>query len=396
MSATRTVTSHTKTADQERQDRLSRRDASRVIALAKEAARKETRNARNELVRLQRESLELETHIAQLRAALSQNCPSSDNAKFQAKLIRAENRQRTLAERANSARARAFSNQQASPNTMAPEKDKATQAEVALRASLLQELQALKASASAETLDPDAWNIVNNTTPEDLAANVMDHYATYAAITKEYSAFTQDVAGGNKTRTESREEASALRGKVQDLRDPLVNLTNCLGTAAPQLAAACQNLITDLDLAEECLQKVVTASRLGEPHSDREKSDDRDIVSGALSAAKGGSVPKVPMPGGFFRESLAPGSFPVPDSWKKPIAPVPTSSVAPISLPGVPESAVPSSIYTQAGAALSQPTFAPENSFSSAWHNFSTPYKPPPMFRGHACLLYTSPSPRDS
>ena len=118
MSTTRTVTSNTKTtstADRERQDRLSRRDASRVIALAKEAARKETRNARNELVRLQRESLELETYIAQLRAALSKNCPSSDNAKFQAKLIRAEDRQRTLAERANSARTRAFSTQQASP-----------------------------------------------------------------------------------------------------------------------------------------------------------------------------------------------------------------------------------------------------------------------------------------
>ena len=98
MSATRTVTSRTKTADEERQDRRSRRDASRVIALAKEVARKETKSARNELVRLQRESLELETHIAQLRAALSKNCPSSDNAKFQARLIRAEDRQRTLAE----------------------------------------------------------------------------------------------------------------------------------------------------------------------------------------------------------------------------------------------------------------------------------------------------------
>ena len=334
MSATRTIPSRTKTADEERQDRRSRRDASRVIALAKEVARKETRSARNELVRLQRESLELETHIAQLRAALSQNCPSSDNAKFQVKLIRAETRQRTLAEQADAARARAFPTQQASPTTMAPEKNKAVQqAEVALRASLLQELQALKASASAETLDPDAWNVINNTTPEDLAATVMDHYASYAAITKEYSAFTQDVAGGNKTRTESREEASALRGKVQDLRDPLVNLANCLGTAAPQLAAACQNLITDLDLAEECLQKVVTASRLGEPHSDREKSDDQDIVSGALSAARGGAVPLVPMPGGFFRESLAPGSFPVPDSWKKPAAPAPASSVAPVSVP---------------------------------------------------------------
>ena len=46
---------------------------------------------------------------------------------------------------------------------MAPEKTKAVQqAEVALRASLLQELQALKASASAETLDPDAWNVIKN------------------------------------------------------------------------------------------------------------------------------------------------------------------------------------------------------------------------------------------
>ena len=180
MSTTRTITSKTKTlstANQERHDRLSRRDAYRVIALAKEAARKERRNARSELARLQRESLELETHIAQLRAALSKNCPSSDNAKFQAKLIRAEDRQRTLAERTNSARTRAFSPQQVSPTTMAPEKDKAAQAEAALRASLPQELQALKASATAETLDPDAWNIVSNTTPEALAATVMEHYA---------------------------------------------------------------------------------------------------------------------------------------------------------------------------------------------------------------------------
>ena len=57
MSATRTVASKTKTtsgADQDRLDRHARRNASRVIALAKEAARKKAKRARSDLALTQK------------------------------------------------------------------------------------------------------------------------------------------------------------------------------------------------------------------------------------------------------------------------------------------------------------------------------------------------------
>ena len=175
MSSTRTVppkvkSSTTSRQTQERIDRHSRRNAFRAVVLAKEAARKEEKLARSDLARLQRESLSLETHIAQLRAAIAQNCPSSDNLRFQARLLQAEDRQRDLALQADSARSRAFSRSTHHPSsTMPPKKPDLVKAEDALRASLLKELQALKESATEENTDADAWNVIDNSTPEELS-----------------------------------------------------------------------------------------------------------------------------------------------------------------------------------------------------------------------------------
>ena len=112
MSSTRTVPpkAQSKTTSRQTQERINRhirRNAFRAVALAKEAARKEEKLARSDLARLQPESLSLETHIAQLKAAIAQDCPSSDNRRFQARLLEAEDRKRDLALLADSARSRA-------------------------------------------------------------------------------------------------------------------------------------------------------------------------------------------------------------------------------------------------------------------------------------------------
>ena len=70
MSSTRTVppkaqSETTSRQNQERIDRHVRRNAFRAVVLAREAVRKEEKLARSDLARLQRESLSLETHIAQ-------------------------------------------------------------------------------------------------------------------------------------------------------------------------------------------------------------------------------------------------------------------------------------------------------------------------------------------
>ena len=150
MSSTRTVPPKTTSRQtQERIDRHSRRNAFRAVVLAREAARKEEKLARSDLARLQRESLSLETRIAQLKAAIAKDCPSSDNRQFQTRLLEAEYRQRDLALLSEAARSRAFSH---SPNppllTMPPKQSALVTAEEALRASLLKELQALKESAT--------------------------------------------------------------------------------------------------------------------------------------------------------------------------------------------------------------------------------------------------------
>ena len=86
MSSTQTVPPNTVTkknrqpspAETARQERHSRRDTSRLVALERETARKETRAAKRELEKIRQESAKLETHVTQLRAALSKNCPSSN------------------------------------------------------------------------------------------------------------------------------------------------------------------------------------------------------------------------------------------------------------------------------------------------------------------------------
>ena len=104
MSSTQTVPPKTVTkknrqpspAETARQERHSRRDTSRLVALERETTRKETRAAKRELEKIRQESAKLETHVTQLRAALSKNCPSSNNVVFQSRLIKAENELRKL------------------------------------------------------------------------------------------------------------------------------------------------------------------------------------------------------------------------------------------------------------------------------------------------------------
>ena len=189
MSSTRTVPPKTTSRQtQERIDRHSRRNAFRAVVLAREAARKEEKLARSDLARLQRESLSLETHIAQLKAAIAKDCPSSDNRRFQTRLLEAEHRQRDLALLAEAARSRAFSRSPNPPSlTMPPKKSDLVTAEEAIRASLLKELQVLKESATAENTDADAWNVINNSTPEEITNTLMGHLDRYEVITQEYS-----------------------------------------------------------------------------------------------------------------------------------------------------------------------------------------------------------------
>ena len=396
MSSTRTVPPKTKSSTTSRQtqdriDRHSRRNAFRAVALAKEAARKEEKLARSDLARLQRESLSLETRIAQLKAAISQNCPSSDNLQFQTRLLQAEDRQRDLALQTDSARSRAFPRSTHPSTTMPPKQSDLVKAEDALRTGLLKEFQALKESATAENTDADAWNVINNTTPEELTSTILGHLDRYETLTQDYAAFTHDITEGKVSRREARSSASELRDRMQTIKELLSNLNDSLGGVAPVLADTCADVLSDLQLGDETLQKVATASRLDEPQSIREEEDSRDILSSALSTLSTGAaaVTSTPSAGGFFRESLAPGSSGLPVTWPQPApvtpAPAPRAQPKPVaSLPGLPTKPQPSSIYTQAGDALSNPRFAPDTSFSANWNRMSAPFNPPRMYPGHA------------
>ena len=131
---------------------------------------------------------------------------------------------------------------------------------------------------------------------------------------------------------------------------------------------------------------MVLASRHHEPQTVREEEDSRDILSAALSTLSTSG------PAGFFRDSIAPGGLKIPVSWQE----APSPSLRAISsLPGLPSKPRPSGIYTQAGASLSNPVFAPDTSFSTNWNCMSTPYIPPPMFSGHAATGGGGPPPPD-
>ena len=176
-------------------------------------------------------------------AAIAQDCPSSDNRRFQTRLLEAEHRQRDLALLAESARSRAFSRSTNSPSlTMPPKKSDLVTAKEALRASLLKELQALKESATAENTDADAWNVIDNSTPEEITNTLMGHLDRYEVITQEYSKFTNDVAKGNKSRSEARSSASELRDKMQTIKDLLSNLNDSLGGVAPVVKETCLSI----------------------------------------------------------------------------------------------------------------------------------------------------------
>ena len=237
---------------------------------------------------------------------------------FQTRLLEAEYRQRDLALLSEAARSRAFSRSPNPPSlTMPPKKSDLVTADDALRASLLKELQALKESATAENMDADAGNVINNSTPEEVTNTLMGHLDRYEVITQEYSEFTNDVAAGKKSRSEARSSASELRDKMQTIKDLLNNLNDSLGGVAPVVAETCLSILSDLQLGDESLQKVATASRLDEPQSIHEEEDSRDILSSALATLSAGAtaVTSTPSADGFFRESLAPGGPRVPVTW---------------------------------------------------------------------------------
>ena len=195
---------------------------------------------------MQRESLSLETRIAQLKAAISQNCPSSDNLRFQARLLQAEDRQRDLALQTDSARSRAFPRSTHPSTTMPPKQPDLVKAEDALRTSLLKEFQALKESATAENTDADAWNVISHTTPEELTSTVLGHLDRYESITQDYAVFTQEVAEGKRSRREARSSASELRDQMQTITELLSNLNDNLGGVAPVLAETCADVLSEM------------------------------------------------------------------------------------------------------------------------------------------------------
>ena len=96
----------------------------------------------------------------------------------------------------------------------------------------------------------------------DLTSTLMGHLDRYATITQEYAEFTRDVAEGKRSRSEARSSASELRDKMQTVKELLDNLNDSLGGVAPVLAETCADILSDLQLGDETLQKVATASRL--------------------------------------------------------------------------------------------------------------------------------------
>ena len=75
---------------------------------------------------------------------------------------------------------------------MPPKDDEVATSEEALQARLLAELQQLKDEATEEDTDADAWNVIKNTTPEELTATLMGLLASYTELTVKYSAFTKE------------------------------------------------------------------------------------------------------------------------------------------------------------------------------------------------------------
>ena len=118
----------------------------------------------------------------------------------------------------------------------------------------------------------------------------MGHLDRYEVITQDYSEFTDDIASGKKSRSEARSSASELRDRMHTIKDLLSNLHDSLGGVAPVVAETCNSILSDLQLGDESLQKVTTASRLDEPQSIREEEDSREILSSALATLSAGAT----------------------------------------------------------------------------------------------------------
>ena len=414
-----------------RQERQTRRDASRLVALKQEAARKETRAAQKELVRIRQESTRLETRATQLRAALAQNCPSSNNIAFRSRLLQAEEEIRKLNQLHAKVRLRVakalddqkiqYTSRSTSPNSAMASSATSRAASPSasayavteeLRVEILAEVTKAKAGAYEETTDPGAYNILHNSTPEGVADNFMDLVTEYAEISHQYGNLTDNVKKGISTRTEVRTTASELRDRLSKLLSSMENLTDNLDLLTPILTKTGKGIATDCRIAEESLSTLMTASRLQHATSDMEASDDRTRIQDFFSSyGQDDSV----APADPFRQSLAPSAFPAPPTIptgtvpKKPPVSQPQRNQShqqptrePSPLPGAKARLLPSSVFTQAAAALLNPQFAPDhesthinepsfhapNEHQQATgagrhaHRFRGP-TPPPMFTGH-------------
>ena len=421
-------------AEAARQERHSRRDASRLIALQQEAARKETRAAQKELERIRIESARLETRATQLRAALAQNCPSSNNIAFRSRLIEAEEELRKLKQlhakvRLRAAKALADQNTQYTSRPASPDSAMATAsssrapspgtsvyaATEELRTEILAEVAKAKAEAYEETTEADAYNILHNSTPEVITDNFMTLVKEYTTTTHLYGNLTDSVKKGLATRSEVRTTASELRDRLSQLLSSVGNLTDSLGLLTPLLTKTGKGITADCRLAEESLSTLMTASRIQHATSDMEAQDDRTRIQDFLSSygVDEGSAPADP-----FRQSLAPSAFPPPPT-------PPTTNIGtipkkipetqqpaqrgqqtqqpqtrePSPLPGANARLLPSSGFSRAAADLLHPRFAPEHESTNInepsfhappdyhdmgrhAHRFRGP-TPPPMFTGH-------------
>ena len=77
---------------------------------------------------------------------------------------------------------------------------------------------------------------------------------------------------------------------MHTVKELLSNLNDSLGGVSPVVAETCSSILSDLQLGDESLQKVATASRLDEPQSIREEEDSRDILSSALATLSSGAT----------------------------------------------------------------------------------------------------------
>ena len=138
----------------------------------------------------------METHITQLRAALSKNCPSSNNVVFQSRLLKAEDELRKLSQLHANVRlraAKALSDQNRQYESLSTSPSPAMASGEELHTAILAEVTAAKEAAQEDTTDPEAYNILHNSSPEVVKDNFITLYTEYSSLTLLYGGLTDNV-----------------------------------------------------------------------------------------------------------------------------------------------------------------------------------------------------------